>query len=78
MILNVTNFQILPDYNLQVTLSNGSQGIFSVKPYLERGIFSELKDYNYFKSAKLEYGTITWKNGQDFSPDTIEIKMRKF
>lgn len=74
---DVVEFEILADYKIKVTLSNGETGIFSVAPYLDRGIFTELKDYNYFKNARLEYGTICWAHGQDFSPETIEIKMEK-
>lgn len=77
MIPDVTVFEILANYKIKVVLSNGKSGIFSVQPYLEKGIFTELKDYNYFKNAKLEYGTICWAHGQDFSPETIEIRMEK-
>ena len=75
MIPDVIDFEILPDHRIRVTLSNGNKGIFDVKPYLDKGIFQELKDYNYFKRARIEFGTITWPNEQDFSPETIEIKM---
>ncbi len=74
---DIIDFEILPDYNIKVTLSNGDIGIFNVTPYLEKGIFRELKDYTYFKRAKIEYGTIVWPNEQDFSPDTIKIRMKK-
>lgn len=74
---DVINFEILPEYKIKVTLSTGDIGIFDVTPYLEKGVFKELKDYHYFKRAKIEYGTIVWPNEQDFSPDTIEIKMNK-
>jgi hypothetical protein len=77
MIPDVIDFEILPDYRIKVTLSNGNKGIFDVKPYLDKGIFKELKDYNYFRRARIEFGTITWPNEQDFSPETIEIKMEK-
>ena len=77
MIPDVTEFEILPDYKIKVTLSNGNKGIFDVKPYLDRGVFKELRDYNYFKRARIEFGTITWPNEQDFSPETIEIRMEK-
>jgi len=77
MIPDVIEFEILPDYRIKVTLSNGNTGIFDVKPYLDRGIFKELKDYNYFRRARIEFGTITWPNEQDFSPETIEIKMER-
>jgi hypothetical protein len=77
MIPDVIDFEILPDYRIRVTLSNGNKGIFDVKPYLDKGVFKELKDYNYFKRARIELGTITWPNEQDFSPETIEIRMEK-
>ena len=77
MIPDVIDFEILSDYRIRVTLSNGNKGIFDVKPYLDKGIFKELKDYNYFRRARIEFGTITWPNEQDFSPETIEIKMER-
>ena len=77
MIPDVTHFEILPGYKIKVTLSNGKRGIFDVEPYLDRGIFKELRDYNYFRRARIEFGTLTWPNEQDFSPETIEIKMEK-
>ncbi len=77
MIPDVTHFEILNDHKIKVTLSNGKRGIFDVKPYLDRGIFNELRDYAYFRRARIEFGTITWPNEQDFSPETIEIKMEE-
>ena len=77
MIPDVIDFEILPDYRIKVTLSNSNKGIFDVKPYLDKGIFKQLKDYNYFRRARIEFGTITWPNEQDFRPETIEIKMEK-
>ena len=72
---DVTAFEILSDYKIKISLSNGRTGIFCVKPYLEKGVFTELKNYDYFRRAKIEYGTISWANGQDFSPETLETKM---
>ena len=77
MIPDVTHFEIMKDYKIKIALSNGKNGIFDVKPYLERGIFRELKDYTYFRRARIEFGTLTWPNEQDFSPETIEIKMEQ-
>jgi hypothetical protein len=77
MIPDVIAFEILSDYKIKVTLSTGKTGIFDVTPYLDKGIFTELKDYNYFKRARIEFGTIVWPNEQDLSPETIEIKMEE-
>jgi hypothetical protein len=77
MMPDVIDFVILPDHRIKVTLSNGNKGIFDVKPYLDKGVFKELKDDNYFRRARIEFGTIAWPNEQDFSPETIEIKMER-
>lgn len=77
MIPDIVDFEILTDHKIKVTLSTGKTGIFDVSPYLDKGIFTELKDYGYFKRARLEFGTIVWPNEQDFSPETIEIKMKE-
>ena len=77
MIPDVIDFEILPDYRIKVTLSNGKTGIFDVTPYLNKGIFTDLKDYAYFKRARIDFGTLVWPNEQDFSPETIEIKMEE-
>jgi len=77
MIPDVIDFEIISDHRIKVTLSNGKKGIFDVKPYLEKGIFKELKNYDYFKRARIEFGTIVWPNEQDFSPETIEAKMEE-
>jgi hypothetical protein len=77
MMPEVIAFEILPEYRIKVTLADGRQGVFDAKPYLDRGIFKELKDYNYFRRARIEFGTITWPNEQDFSPETIAIKMER-
>lgn len=74
---DVTDFEILSDHLIKITLSNGKTGVFSVKPYLEKGVFTELKDYNYFRRAKIEHGTICWSHGQDFSPETLEARMEE-
>lgn len=77
MIPDVVAFEVLPDYQLNITLSNGRRGIFDVKPYLDRGIFTELKDYSYFKRARIAFGTITWPNEQDFSPETLDARLKE-
>jgi hypothetical protein len=77
MIPDVIGLEILPDYKIKIALSNGRKGIFDVRPYLDRGVFKELKDYSYFKRATIQYGTVTWPNEQDFSPETIEARMEQ-
>ncbi|MGM0656864.1 MAG: DUF2442 domain-containing protein [Thermodesulfobacteriota bacterium] len=65
------------DYTLFVELSDGRTGIFDVKPYLEKGVFKQLKDKNYFKQVKPFFCGITWPNEQDLSADTIAYELKQ-
>jgi len=76
MIPDITDIETMPGHKIKVRLSNGKTGVFDVTPYLDRGVFTELKDYIYFSRARIEYGTVVWPNDQDFSPETIEMKMK--
>ncbi len=60
-----------PDYTLTLTFTNGEVKVFDVKPYLDKGIFRELKDMSVFNSVRPFLGSIQWRNGQDFCPDTL-------
>ena len=64
----------LNDYMLQIEFDSKEVRIFDVKPYLDFGIFKELKNEEYFKNVRTSLGSITWKNGQDFSPETLYLK----
>lgn len=61
------------DYTLTLTFTNGEVKVFDVKPYLDKGIFKELKELNVFNSVKPFLGSIQWQNGQDFCPDTLYL-----
>lgn len=63
------------DYSIYIELSNGKTGTFDVSPYLDKGIFAELKELNYFFKVKTRGRAIHWPHDQDFSADTIEIEM---
>jgi len=63
-----------PDFTLIITFSNCEVKIFDMKPYLEIGIFRELKDLRLFNSVKPFLGSIQWKNGQDLCPNTLYLE----
>jgi hypothetical protein len=56
-----------PDYTLVLLFTNGETRAFDVRPYLDKGIFRELKDPRNFNSVKPFLGSIQWQNGQDFA-----------
>jgi hypothetical protein len=66
-----------PDYTLTLTFTNGEIKVFDVKPYLDKGIFRELKDRNEFNSVRFFLGSIQWRNGQDFCPDMLYLDSKR-
>jgi hypothetical protein len=69
----VTAVKPNPDYTLILTFASGEVKIFDVKPYLDKGIFRELRDIRLFNTVRPCLGSIQWKNGQDFCPDTLYL-----
>lgn len=59
------------DYTLAIFFANGEVGSFDVSPYLDKGIFQELRDKSYFKQVTVAMSTVQWPHGQDFCPDTL-------
>ena len=61
------------NFRLLIGFENGEQKIFDVNPYLNKGIFKELKSVEIFNSAKVAGGTVQWSNEADLCPDTLYI-----
>jgi len=59
------------NHTLILRFNDDSVRRFDVKPYLDKGIFNQLKDLDYFKDFKIVFGTVQWKNEQDFAPETL-------
>ena len=47
-----------------------------MKPYLDIGIFKELKEPGLYNSVKPFLGSIQWKNGQDLCPDALYLESK--
>lgn len=59
------------DYTITLWFTNGQVRRFDVKPYLDKGIFQELQVQQAFNTVKPFLGSVQWKDGQDFCPDTL-------
>ena len=66
---------VLPEknYTLHLWFNNGEEGILDIKPYLEKGIFRELKNEQMFNTVRPFIGTIQWANEVDLCPDTVYL-----
>lgn len=63
----------LPGNHLEVVFTNGEKKIFDVTPFLERGIFSQLKDEKLFSEVRVVAGSVEWSCGCDLSYDTLYL-----
>ncbi|MGI9210936.1 MAG: DUF2442 domain-containing protein [Methylococcaceae bacterium] len=50
---SVTRVVPLADYVLELTFSNGESGTLDMKPYLNFGVFTRLKDYGSFQKVSV-------------------------
>jgi hypothetical protein len=70
----VVSVRVNKDFSLDLKFNDGSARRFDVKPYLNLGVFTELKDLNYFSQVKIAFGTVQWPHEQDISPETLYIE----
>jgi hypothetical protein len=77
MYWDVKTVKPLPDYNIYVEIEDGRKGIFDMKPYLDHGVFKELKDISYFNQVNIFLGALTWPNEQDIAPETLVNEMKQ-
>jgi hypothetical protein len=61
----------LSDYRIYVEIEDGRKGVFDLKPYLDHGVFRELRDVHYFNQVGILFGAVTWPNEQDIAPETL-------
>ncbi len=76
MYIGVKNVRPLSDFKLAITFENGSEKLFDAKPYLETGIFRELKDEKLFNTVHVSFDTIEWDNGADLDPELLFAESR--
>lgn len=73
--MRVTKVEYIKDYKLRVFFSDKTVKLVDLKDTIQsnRGIFSPLKDLEYFKQVVLDdcQLSICWPNGADICPDVL-------
>ena len=73
--INVCCVEIVDELKMIITFSTGERKIFDATCLLEYPAFEALKNKEIFKTAKVEYGVVTWDNGKiDLAPETMYEK----
>lgn len=75
MYWDVKNVKPLPDYCIYVEIEDGRKGIFDMKPYLDHGLFRQLRNVDYFNQVGILFGAVTWPDEQDIAPETLISEM---
>ena len=67
--------EVIPthDYKLRLVFTNGERKQYDCSGLLNFGVFSELKDFAYFKRVNVQDGTVVWPHEQDICPDTLYL-----
>ena len=52
MMIKVTAVKVLNDYPLELSFNTGETRMFDVGPYLNKSIFTELRDPSYFRAVR--------------------------
>lgn len=71
MYLAVIDVKPLDDYKLLLTFENGENRIFDLKPYLDKGIFKELRDEKKFRTVRISFDSVEWSNQADIDPEIL-------
>ena len=77
MYIGIKKVKPLKDYLLEIEFENGEIKIFDIKPYLNIGKISELKNENLFKQVKVSFDAIEWPNGVDLDPEFLFKNSKK-
>jgi hypothetical protein len=67
----VKNVKPLTDFKLRLTFENNEERIFDMNPFLNKGIFRELRDTGIFDTVHISFDTIQWENGADLCPEML-------
>jgi hypothetical protein len=74
MLKDIVQVELKEDYQLYLKFEDGTEGVVDISQLIQfEGIFTPLKNLDYFKTVKLnpEWGTIYWDNGADLDPDVL-------
>lgn len=77
MYYTIKDVQPYQDYKLILTFENGEKKVFDMSPYLDRGIFKELRDKKMFDTVRVSFDSIEWDNEADFDPEILYEKGHK-
>ncbi len=74
MLWDVIRVKAQPAYRLLLEFENHEQRVFDLTPYLEIGVFRQLKDARLFRAAHIDCGTVAWPGEIDIAQETLYVE----
>jgi hypothetical protein len=73
MYFDIIKAEYLNDYKISLQFEDGSKGVADLSSYPNKNnVFRNFFDIEYFKNYQIEYGTLTWGDGDiDIAPETL-------
>ena len=69
--LHITAAEHVSDYLLKLTFSNGDVRLFDFSLLYDKGVFTKLKNPDYFSRYTLDGWTVDWNNEIGFAPEYL-------
>ena len=70
--ITVISVRAMDDYKLWIRFSTNEVKVFDFTPFLEKGVFTKLKNKEIFESVYVDYGVPVWCNGEiDIAPELL-------
>ena len=72
----VVEVQVIAELSLQIRFADGVHGTVQFQPAHLTGVFEVLKDPDFFREVRVEFGAVTWPGELDLATDVMydEIK----
>ncbi len=71
---HVTRATPQADHRLLLEFANGETRLFDLTPYLDKGVFSALRDSAEFAQVRIVDGSVEWPGEIDLSYDTLYLR----
>ncbi len=78
MYKQVTYVEPRRDYTLILKFSNDETKRLDFTPYLDSGVFKQLKDIDRFMKAHVSFDTVEWDEDIDIDPEFLYDKGEKY
>jgi len=72
----ITNAEVLEDYRLNLTFSDGTRGTVDLSSLAGSGVFGLWNNYSKFRKVKIgDAGELIWSDQVDLCPDSLYLQV---